>query len=135
MLSEIISVIIICMIIIVAMSVSCNTIAQMLTSVHVLREVYGIDAYVWNIHYKLCGVSINELIIQNRGLMPFVVTLIYNGDTFKKMNIVVYRGQRVKIPVKSKDVLVEICSLDYEVCKYVPATENRLDVPAPERIP
>ncbi len=131
MLSEVISIIIICMILIAAMSISCYNIVQMADTVRIVREVYLMNAYVWNIQFSNEGVHINELIINNTGKIPFVISMIYDGVRYRRYHIVLYPGQAVRIHIRSAKVLVEICSLDFKVCKYVVATVNFAYAPAP----
>ncbi len=129
MLSEVIALIVICMILIMAMSISCGTMVQMTSVTHVVKEAYSIDAYAWSIHYSSICKVVNEIVVENIGRIPFVITLLYYNDRFHKVDIVLYPGEKTYIHTKVRSMLIEICSLDYKVCKYIPLTENELAFP------
>jgi len=89
------------------------------------------NAYVWNIQFNNGKIRIDELIINNTGRIPFIVSMIYDNSGYRRLNILLLPGQAVRVDVPYSDVLVEICSVDFKVCKYIVAKVNLVYAPVP----
>ncbi len=117
MLSEVISVIIILLIIGMVISLTSIAINQLLLMYRIVKEASELQVYVWTVPTSIG----TRLYIKNLGPISAIVTQVFTKNRLINVNVVVRQHSMTmkNLNYVSDIILIEVCTRDYLVCKYV----------------